>query len=308
MAAVSDPTPFFSIVIPTYNRAEFIAATLRSVLTQTYAILEILVVDDGSSDRTAAVVAEFASDARLHYFTKVNEDRGKARNYGWARAQGEYVVFLDSDDLLHPTHLATLYAHIQAQQQPNFIATKYNFNRNGDTADSGLAPLPAGHYGLDFFVQGNGLACNICVRRANPGVHLFEEDRRYAAVEDWMFMLENTQQDTVYLIDAVTLTMNDHDARSMRADNTGLVRRLIAAAGWMKSRLRMSESQFKRLLGHVYYLCAIHCYMDGHRSEALSHWRRAWPGIGWHRRLPLLARILAGITAVNWLKRVDERL
>lgn len=77
------------------------------------------------------------------------------------------------------------------------------------------------------------------MRRQNPGLHPFEEDRRYAAVEDWMFMLENTQQDTVYLIDAVTLTMTDHDARSMRADNSGLVRRLLLSADWMRQHLRL---------------------------------------------------------------------
>ena len=209
--------PFFSIVIPTYNRARFIAATLQSVLGQTFSSLEIIVVDDGSKDDTAVVVGG-STDARVHYYPKQNEERGKARNYGLTRARGEYVLFLDSDDLFHPTHLATLRQAIEEQQQPNFIATKYNFDRNGHLAPSDLEPLPAGRYGFDFFVHGNALACNICVRRNNPNLHLFEEDRRYAAVEDWMFMLENTQQDTVYLIDAVTLTMNDHDQRSMRAE------------------------------------------------------------------------------------------
>ena len=302
MVAVLASPPFFSVVIPTYNRAGFIADTLRSVLAQSFAALEVLVVDDGSQDNTAEVVAQLAADARLHYLPKANEERGKARNYGLARARGEYVLFLDSDDLLHPNHLATLHTHIQAQARPNFIATKYNFNRNGHLSNSDLAPLPAGQYGVDLFVKGNALACNICVRRQNPGLHPFEEDRRYAAVEDWMFMLENTQQDTVYLIDAVTLTMTDHDARSMRADNSGLVRRLLLSADWMRQRLRLPAPQMRELLGHVHYLCAIHCYMDGHRSAALAHWQQAGPGIGWRRRLPLLARILVGPELINSLK------
>ncbi len=299
--STSDSAPYFSIVIPTYNRAGFIAATLQSVLAQTFAALEIIVVDDGSKDNTAEVVCQF-TDSRLHYHPKQNEERGKARNYGLALAKGEYVIFLDSDDLFHPTHLATLYQAIAEQQQPNFIATKYNFDRNGHLAPSDLATLPAGRYGFDFFAHGNALACNICVRRANPSLHLFEEDRRYAAVEDWMFMLENTQQDTVYLVDAVTLTMNDHDQRSMRADNSGLVRRLIAAGEWMQQRLRMSASQMRQLLGHVHYLCAIHSYMDGHRSAALRHWHQTGGGVSWRRRLPLLVRIVAGTTVMNKLK------
>lgn len=120
-------------------------------------------VDDDSQDNTAEVVAQLAADARLHYLPKTNEERGKARNYGLARAWGEYVLFRDSDDLLHPNHLATLHTHIQVQARPNFIVTKYNFNRNGHLSDNDLAPLPAGQYGVDLFMKGNRwLATSAC--------------------------------------------------------------------------------------------------------------------------------------------------
>jgi glycosyltransferase involved in cell wall biosynthesis len=299
--------PFFSIVIPTYNRANFIADTLRSVLAQTFAALEILVVDDGSKDNTADVVARF-SDARLRYLVKENGERGAARNYGFARAKGEYVLFLDSDDLFHPTHLATLHAKIQQLGQPNFVATKYNFDRGGALADSDLAGVAEGWYGLDFFVRGNALACNICVRRENPGLKLFEEDRRYAAVEDWMFMLENTQQDRVYLVDAVTLTMNDHDQRSMRADNTALVRKLQLALEWMLARVTLTSGQGRTLMGRVYYLCAVHAYTDSHRAEALRFARLAAPHLPKSQAMILLARCLVGPQVVSWLKKIAPKV
>ncbi|RYF36547.1 MAG: hypothetical protein EOO38_27545, partial [Cytophagaceae bacterium] len=96
----------------------------------------------------------------------------------------------------------------------------------------------AGPLNFDTFTQGNALACNVCVRRENPTLFLFEEDRRYAAIEDWMFLLQNTQYgDVVQLVDALTLTMNDHDMRSMRADNQGLIKRLELAADWMQQHL-----------------------------------------------------------------------
>ena len=294
--------PFFSVVIPTYNRADFIAATLRSVLAQTFDALEVLVVDDGSQDNTAAVVAQF-TDTRLRYLPKQNEERGAARNYGLARAQGEYVIFLDSDDLFHSTHLATLRQAIEEQHRPNFIATKYDFDRNGQVAPSDLSAVPAGRYGFDFFVQGNALACNICVRRTNPGLRVFEEDRRYAAVEDWMFMLENTQHDSVYLVDAVTLTMNDHDQRSMRADNQGLIRRLELAAGWMQQHLTLSAEQRRRLLGRIYYLCAIHAHIDGHQTQAFRHALQAVPGLPAPAGAALLLRCATPPAVIQWAKR-----
>jgi GalNAc5-diNAcBac-PP-undecaprenol beta-1,3-glucosyltransferase len=294
--------PFFSVVIPTFNRATFIGATLDSVLSQTFSAFEILVVDDGSKDNTAEVVGRF-SDPRLRYYPKENGERGVARNYGFARAKGHYVLFLDSDDRFHPTHLATLHSKIQELGQPNFIATKYNFDREGVIVPSDMAALPEGWYGLDAFVKGNFLACNICVRRQNSHLHLFEEDRRYAAVEDWMFMLENTQQDRVYIVDAVTLTMNDHDQRSMRADNQGLIRRLDLAADWMQQRLRLTPEQVRQLLGRVYYLCAIHAYADGHRRQAIDYARRAARGLSLKDGAILFLRSLVGVELVSFIRK-----
>ena len=300
---MASPTiPFFSVVIPTYNRATFIGATLDSVLEQTFADLEILVVDDGSKDNTAEVVSQF-TDPRLRYYPKENAERGVARNCGFVRAQGQYVLFLDSDDRFHPEHLATLHAKIQALDQPNFIATKYDFDRDGVIAPSDTAALPEGWYGLDTFVRGNALACNICVRRQNLGLHLFEEDRQYAAVEDWMFMLENTQQDRIYLVDAVTLTMNDHDQRSMRSDNTALVRRLQLALAWMLQRVRLTAAQQRVLTGRVYYLCAIHAYADGHRAVALRFARQAAPHLPKAQAAVLLLRCVIGPKVIGWVKK-----
>lgn len=296
-------SPFFSIIIPTYNRATFIGATLQSVLAQTDADFEVLIVDDGSKDDTAAVVQPFLADARISYWPKENAERGAARNYGLARARGEYAIFLDSDDRFHPTHLAGLRAKIEQLNRPNFIAAKYDFDRDGVRADSDLAGVAEGWYGLDFFVRGNALACNICVRRQNPQLHPFEADRRYAAVEDWMFMLENTQQDRVYIIDAVTLTMNDHDARSMRSDNTALVRKLQLALDWMLQRLQLTPEQRRLLAGRVYYLCAIHAYADGHRAAALRYTRQAAPGLPAKTVAMLLLRTLLGPRVVAMLKR-----
>ena len=295
--------PFFSIIIPTYNRADLIGLTLDSVLGQQDPDFEVLIVDDGSQDNTAEVVGRYA-DPRFRYYPKQNEERGVARNYGLTRARGEYALFLDSDDRLHPEHLRTIKAGIAAQATaPNFIATKYDFDRDGRRRPSDLASLPAGPLGFDTFLRGNVLACNVCVRRANPALRRFEEDRRYAAVEDWLFMLENTQHgETIQLVDAVTLTMNDHNQRSMRADNQGLIRRLELAGAWMQQHLTLAAGQRRQLLGRVYYLCAIHAYADGHRRQALRFARRAAPGLGRKTAALLVARVLLGPQLVGLLK------
>ncbi|MBC7234416.1 MAG: glycosyltransferase [Chloroflexi bacterium] len=90
--------PTASIVIPTYNRAHLLGEALASLLAQTYGDWEALIVDDGSTDHTAEVVASLA-DARIRYLYQNHGERSAARNRGLTEALGDYIAFLDDDDL-----------------------------------------------------------------------------------------------------------------------------------------------------------------------------------------------------------------
>lgn len=94
-----------SVIIATFNRSGYLRQAIASVLAQTYPDLEPIVVDDGSSDDTAAVVAGFA-DPRIRYIYQANQGRSAARNRGLAEARGRYIAFLDDDDLYLPHKLA----------------------------------------------------------------------------------------------------------------------------------------------------------------------------------------------------------
>ncbi len=94
--------PKVSVVIPTYNQARFLVETIRSVLAQTFRDLEIIVIDDGSTDNTAEVVSAFP----VKYFYQENQGVSVARNHGIERSRSEYVAFVDSDDALLPEALA----------------------------------------------------------------------------------------------------------------------------------------------------------------------------------------------------------
>lgn len=97
--------PVFSVIIPTYNRAAVVGRAIRSVLDQSFAQFELIVVDDGSADETAQVVAGF-TDARVRYMYQENAGVSAARNSGVALARGQYLTFLDSDDEALPEWLA----------------------------------------------------------------------------------------------------------------------------------------------------------------------------------------------------------
>ena len=90
--------PKVSVVIPTYNRADKVRDTIDSVLAQTFTDLEVVVVDDGSSDGTGKILGETFGH-RIRYYPQANQGASVARNRGIAEARGEWIAFLDSDDL-----------------------------------------------------------------------------------------------------------------------------------------------------------------------------------------------------------------
>ena len=100
-------SPLVSVVVPTYNRAHLIGRTIASALAQTHDAIELVIVDDGSTDGTGELIArEWGRDGRVRYFHKTNGGPASARNAGFAQARGEYVALLDSDDLWEPWKLA----------------------------------------------------------------------------------------------------------------------------------------------------------------------------------------------------------
>lgn len=97
-------SPLVSVIIPTHNHARFIVQAVQSILAQTYPHVEIIVVDDGSTDGTAQVLEPLAG--YIHLVQQANAGVSAARNHGFALSQGKYLTFLDADDLLLPEKLA----------------------------------------------------------------------------------------------------------------------------------------------------------------------------------------------------------
>ena len=107
-------SPKVSVIVPTYNRAERLEGTLRSIVSQTYQDFELIVVDDGSTDNTSKVIESFPSAQYLPL--KKNSGVSKARNIGLACAKGEFICFLDSDDLWNEEKL-----QIQIQDRKSVV-------------------------------------------------------------------------------------------------------------------------------------------------------------------------------------------
>ena len=117
--------PLLSIIIPTYNRSALLLETLESVRPQAFADFEVIVVDDGSTDDTRAVLAGEAAhehwSGKLRVYRQDNRGPGAARNLGIQHASGEYCFFLDSDDLLFPWSLSVVAEAIVGGDRPSVL-------------------------------------------------------------------------------------------------------------------------------------------------------------------------------------------
>lgn len=121
-----------SIIMPSYNTAQFISETIHSVLNQTYSNWELIIVDDCSKDNTDEVVAAFLSDPRIRYLkNEVNSGAALSRNYALREAKGKWIAFLDSDDLWEPEKLEKQLAFMKENGYA-FSYTDYMIQLNGE--------------------------------------------------------------------------------------------------------------------------------------------------------------------------------
>ncbi|MEW5746943.1 MAG: glycosyltransferase family 2 protein [Nitrospirota bacterium] len=120
-----------SVIIPTYNRAHYLKKSVKSALRQTYGNLEVIVVDDGSTDNTRAVLQPYIDDRRIIYLYQNNAGSpAKARNRGLRAASGDYIAFLDSDDVRMPESIERSVALLDASPEVGMVCADWlNFKR-----------------------------------------------------------------------------------------------------------------------------------------------------------------------------------
>jgi len=203
---------FFSIIIPTYNRADFISKTIASVLNQTYPHFEIIVVDDGSTDNTEEVIKSI-SHPKLRYFKKQNNERGAARNYGVQQSKGDYINFFDSDDFLYPNHFETA-ANFIKEHQAIFFNVGYEILDAAGRVISKYCDFPQDWQAA--LIKSNYLACNsVFLTRELALQFPFIEDRKLTTAEDWEIWLRISSQHPLQSCNTITFAMVEHAERSL---------------------------------------------------------------------------------------------
>ncbi len=167
--------PLFSIIIPTYNRASLLLKAIGSLKNQTFENWELIIIDDGSTDDTKALVNSI-TDYRIRYFYQNNQERSAARNAGIEEAVGDYITFLDSDDYYLPERLEKLYGEIKKRNYPvAFFYTGNSYEEAGKISKREESKYEF-NTDLDFVICGIIGTPQACIHRTILSKHRFNEN------------------------------------------------------------------------------------------------------------------------------------
>lgn len=182
-----NPVMLVSVIVPTYNRANLLGETIRSILNQSYKNLELIIVDDGSTDNTEEVIISFTDDRIIYIKTQNWGGPARPRNIGIKKAKGEYLAFSDDDDIWMENKLKI---QIEKIKETNCFLLSSNVvyftsdisNRIGQSKNRVIKNIK------DFISQNQINTSSVIVR--NTSDIIFPEDKNLIAIEDYTLWLD----------------------------------------------------------------------------------------------------------------------
>jgi glycosyltransferase involved in cell wall biosynthesis len=269
-----------SVIIPVYNRASLVERTIDSALNQTYANVEIVVIDDGSTDETPLVLARYAElyPSQVRVIRQANAGQVVARNKGIAVARGEYMAFLDSDDTWHPTKLAR-----QLPLFKNGVGLVYSSIFEVDDDDRVLRAVPCepnmrGYIYESLLVRNRMTGGSVVVTREALGqTGVFDTQLR--AAENWDLWIRIAEKFAVDYVDEPLINYRVHDSNMsrdesrMREATSALLRKHFASP---PSPDTPRHAAYLEAYANFYYRWGADMFASGDYSECRKKLRKCW--------------------------------
>ncbi len=282
---------FFSIIIPTYNRADILKSAIQSVLNQKFNDWELIIVDDGSTDHTKEVIGSFDS-AQMKYVYQENSERGAARNKGVLEASGKYVFFLDSDDLIYPDHLQHAFEELKGLDFPAFFHIRYE--EQFEEKKIQVKKLDSSTI-KDEIERQNQFACQFFLRKDVALEHPFTTNRDLKIGEDWEVILKIAARYPLHFSNKVLSAIVQHADRSMQVANSDVIlkSRDILIKNLAKDEM-ITENIKKNVFQELTSLAALASSIQNNKKEAYKLWRESNASLSNRRSLAIFKKILFG--------------
>jgi glycosyltransferase involved in cell wall biosynthesis len=305
-------TPFFSVIVPVFNRAPVLGAALRSVLAQSCQDFEIIVVDDGSSDNPRAVI-ESMGDPRIRFVRQENQGGGTARNTGINAAQGRFIAPLDSDDTFLPHHLQSMKTLLEGTRKVVGYARILVDRGDGRTMLKPPRAIRADEDMGEYVLCERGFVPTITTVVEREMAQRVRYHPKLRAAEDVDFAIRLALEGCTFrMLEEPGAIWNDHDdpnrasARN-KADEFGAwlaqMKPYITAKTWHGGR----GWPYARMLAH-----------NGHKMEALRLYLMALAHGCYRPRLSVIVFLQVFLNAnsyraiadvvIGWLRKAPQRV
>jgi glycosyltransferase involved in cell wall biosynthesis len=267
---------FFSIILPTYNRSDIIGETIKSVINQTYDKWELIIVDDGSTDNTKEVVEKFVkNDNRIRYIHQENSERSSARNNGILNSSGDYICFIDSDDLFRQYHISKINDAIKSSENRNAIfITGQSILKNGKIED--LAKEKINKSSPDFFFTNTIITGRMAISSKILKEFKFDTKFRISEDTDLWVRISALYPDIVQL-NCHTLVYRVHNFNSVNPEkyNAYLERKLTLNNIYKNNKINLDKKLVSKTINNCYFGMYIYYKSNGYSFSAFFIMLRA---------------------------------
>jgi glycosyltransferase involved in cell wall biosynthesis len=270
--------PKVSIAVPTYNRSSLVNEAVNSILLQTEKDLEIVLVDDGSTDNTSEVI-EKINDDRIKYYYKENGGCASARNMGLRKSTGRYIAFLDSDDLWPKDFLSTMLKNLESQPEYGcaYCSVVKVFPDGQKKTSYGANDCKSGWITKDLYKR-SFIWIQAALFRSEALANLkFDEPMRNAADTDALLRL-STKIQFLFVPDIQVTFRTEHgiaprkDMSSINCNRIRVLERFYYRLGGDKF---VPPNVARRKLSHAYRGIARNYYNQQYRSAAIMLYKKA---------------------------------
>ena len=303
----------FSVVIPTYNQADFLKVALRSVLNQSCQDFEVIVVNNYSEDHTVDAIREIG-DSRIKSINfKNNGIIGASRNVGIRASEGRYVAFLDSDDAWYPDKLAKVAKVISADRNIDLISHDQDMFRDGEKSNVARTGPKPGYKDTVYnylLLQGNCISTSSAVvkRSILADIGSFSENPEFITLEDYDLWLRLSQKCSFHFIPEVLGLYNYHSGGASTNVELHLKNLLTVLKIHAKQSPSRNQPGFNNAIrcryAEAFYGAARQYHRSGYSKRALAYYTRAI------RTDPFHLRTYAALTLLGidiWLGQARRR-
>lgn len=239
--------PKISVIIPTHNRDKYIEKAIKSVLKQTYKNYEIIVVDDGSTDKTEKIVKRFVKKhpKKVRYIYQKNKGPSAARNTGIKKAKGKYIALLDSDDEFLPKKLKRQIAYIKKRPKCRFLYTwYYNSNKNGKIDSKRRTKRCRSREALQYKLYTRQFTIRtstvLIEKKVFEKTGLFNENYWYS--QDWDMWLRIANYHRGYCLQEPLAKYRQHDSnrssKGVKRYHKEIKKSILKLSGWDNKKLQ----------------------------------------------------------------------